>query len=129
MTSNTTKWDNFSPEERKKLLVKLFKAVDAMRAIDASMPTQTFATLLAIALEEGQSINQIGTRIGISQSSASRNVSVLSDWDWKKKVGLKLVEYQQDRMNLSVKSIHLTKQGKQLVEHLIFIMKGADKNP
>ena len=109
-------------------LRKLFLTVDAMRTVDASLPMQTFAAFLAVGLEEGLSINQIGVKIGIAQSSASRNVAALSAWDWKKKTGLKLVEYHQDPMNLSVKTVHLTKSGRQLIEHLILILGGATRH-
>lgn len=100
-------------------LRRLFKSVDLVRLVDASLPIQTFAAFLAVGIEEGQSINSVGAKVGISQSSASRNLSSLSDWDWKKKEGLKLVEYRQDPMNLSVKNVHLTAKGRNLLEHIV----------
>jgi DNA-binding MarR family transcriptional regulator len=106
-------------------LTRLYLAVDAVRTVSASLPTQTFAAFLAVALEEGLNINQIGAKIGIAQSSASRNIAALTAWDWKKRPGLKLVEYRQDPMNLSIKTVHLTKAGRQLIEHLILILGGS----
>lgn len=98
---------------------KLFNALNLIRLVDATIPMQNFMALLAVAIEEGQNINEIGRKVGISQSSASRNLSSLSDWDWKKKEGLKLVEYRQDPMNLSVKNIYLTRKGQTLVHQII----------
>jgi DNA-binding MarR family transcriptional regulator len=109
-------------------LTRLYLAVDAVRTVSASLPTQTFAALLAVALEEGLNINQIGVKIGIAQSSASRNIAALTAWDWKKRPGLKLVEYRQDPMNLSIKTVHLTKAGRQLIEHLILILGGSTQH-
>lgn len=104
---------------------RLFKAVDTVRLLDATLPIQTFAALLAVAIEEGQSINTVGQKVGISQSAASRNLSSLSDWDWKKKEGLKLVEYRQDPMNLSIKTVYLTAKGRKLLDHIIASMQAT----
>ena len=101
------------------MLRRLFQAVDVVRLVDATLPIQTFAAFVAVALQQGQSISAIGEKVGISQSAASRNLSALSDWDYKKKVGLKLVEYRQDPMNLSIKTVHLTARGQNLVEHVV----------
>ena len=101
------------------MLRRLFQAVDVVRLVDATLPIQTFAAFVAVALQQGQSISAIGEKVGISQSAASRNLSALSDWDYKKKVGLKLVEYRQDPMNLSIKTVHLTARGQNPVEHVV----------
>ena len=101
------------------MLQRLFQAIDVVRLVDATLPIQTFAAFVAVALQQGQSISALGAKVGISQSAASRNLSALSDWDYKKKVGLKLVEYRQDPMNLSIKTVHLTARGQNLVEHVI----------
>lgn len=101
------------------MLQRLFQAIDVVRLVDATLPIQTFAAFVAVALQQGQSVNAIGIKAGISQSAASRNLSALSDWDYKKRVGLKLVEYRQDPMNLSVKTIHLTARGQNLVDHIV----------
>lgn len=104
-------------------LRRLYKVVNQMRAVDATLPMQTFATFLTVAMEDGLNISQIGQKVGLEQSSASRNVSMLSDWDWKKRTGLKLVEYHQDYMNLSVKTVHLTAKGQKLVDTFRDMMK------
>lgn len=105
-----------SSKERQ--LVRLMRVVDMMRMLDATLPIQTFSAFLVIATKEGQNVTEIGTRIGLGQSSASRNVSALTEWDWRKKVGLKLVEYRQDPMNLSIKTVWLTAKGKAMVEQI-----------
>lgn len=94
----------------------LLKAVETIRAVDATMPVQALAAFLAIAIYEGENVNSIATRVDMPQSSASRNISSLTAWDWRKKPGLKLVEYREDPMNLSQKTLYLTPKGKRLIE-------------
>lgn len=105
-------------------LRRLARAIESARMVDSTMPVQTLAAFLVIAAEEGQTITAIGNKVGIPSSSATRNVSALSDWDWKKKVGLKLVEYRQDPMNLSVKNVFLTKKGQHLAEQMAVAIGG-----
>lgn len=112
-------------EEEKSTLRKLYRVVDAMRKVDSTLPMQTFAAFLIVAIEEGINVSQIGEKVGIAQSSASRNIATLSDWDYTKKTGLKLVEYKTDPMNLSTKTIHLSNKGGKLVDELISAMKGG----
>lgn len=108
--------------ERFKVLTSLYRSIDTVRMIDANLPTQTFAALLSIAMKEGQSVKEVAEAIGIAQSSASRNISMLSNWDWKKKAGLCLVEYRQDPQNLTVKNIYLTVKGKRVIDQILHIL-------
>lgn len=115
-------------------LKKLARAIDAMRAVQEDLPLQTFAMFLAIALEEGQTVNRLGERIGIAQSSSSRNVSLLSDWKQARDKngqhlpGLKLVESRQDPQNFTMKNVYLKKTGKALVDHMVLILTGTGGN-
>jgi DNA-binding MarR family transcriptional regulator len=111
-------------EEDKSTIRRLYKVVDAMRKVDSTLPMQTFAAFLVVALDEGMNVSQIGERVGIAQSSASRNVATLSDWDYTKKTGLKLVEYRTDPMNLSTKTVHLSNKGGKLVDEILTALKG-----
>ena len=112
-------------EEDKSTIRRLYKVVDAMRKVDSTLPMQTFAAFLVVALDEGMNVSQIGERVGIAQSSASRNVATLSDWDYTKKTGLKLVEYRTDPMNLSTKTVHLSNKGGKLVDDILTALKGG----
>ena len=112
-------------EEDKSTIRRLYKVVDAMRKVDSTLPMQTFAAFLVVALDEGMNVSQIGERVGIAQSSASRNVATLSDWDYTKKTGLKLVEYRTDPMNLSTKTVHLSNKGGKLVDEILTALKGG----
>lgn len=100
--------------------------VDSMRKVDSTLPMQTFAAFLTVAMEDGLNVSQVGEKIGIAQSSASRNIATLSEWDYTKRPGLKLVEYRTDPMNLSTKTVHLSSKGGKLIsEMLLALTKGA----
>jgi len=114
-------------------LKRLAKVLEAMRAVDEQLPIQTFAMLLAIALQEGQSVSELEKIAGTAQSSTSRNIAYLSDFKATKDAqghhlpGLKLVEYRQDLNNFTKKNVHLKKQGRSLIDHIVYILLGGDK--
>lgn len=103
---------------------KLFKAIELFRTVDATIPAQTIACFLAIAQKEGENINSIAAKVDMPQSAASRNISSLTSWDWRKKPGLKLVEYREDPMNLAQKPLFLTDKGKNLIHKLADALGG-----
>lgn len=109
-------------DQRYALLTRLKRAIDIVRTLDANLPTQAIAALLAIAQKEGRSVKDISDAIGIAPSSGSRNISMLSDWDWKKRTGLALVEYRIDRMTMTTKNVHLTQKGKLVIEQLVHVL-------
>jgi DNA-binding MarR family transcriptional regulator len=108
-------------------LIKLFNAVNAAREIDEIMPTQHLATFLAIAIEEGQTITEIGKKAGLLGSASSRAVNSLADYDYRKKVGLKLVEFRQSIENFSQKPVYLTDKGRRLADKMAAIIRGREK--
>lgn len=101
---------------------KLTNALNTIRILDTTLPIQTMVALLVVAVEEGQSVSEVARRAGLQQSSASRNVSSLTDWSYNKRPGLGLVEYRQDPMNLSIKALHLTKKGAQVLRQIAAIL-------
>ena len=103
---------------------KLFKAIELFRTVDATIPAQTIASFLAIPQKEGENINSIAAKVDMPQSAASRNISSLTSWDWRKKPGLKLVEYREDPMNLAQKPLFLTDKGKNLIHKLADALGG-----
>lgn len=105
------------------VLRRLSAVLSAVRVVDETMPIQEFATFLEIAKRDGEiSVMEISTILGMSQSSATRNVQALTDIDSKKKPGVFLVETRTDRMDMRKKYCHLTPKGKRLVEQILNIM-------
>jgi DNA-binding MarR family transcriptional regulator len=105
------------------LVRKLETFINQIRILDDGMPVQTLACFLAIARREGQSIVELSVALGIAQSSASRNVSALSQWNWKKKPGLDLVETVIDLMERRRKQVLLNAKGRRLLEQIQHMMK------
>jgi hypothetical protein len=112
-------------EEDKKYLRRLLKVIEFVRSHNAELPIQTLGCFVAIALEEGQTITGVGNKLGLSQSSASRNVSELTERSWKKVEGLKIAEYHQSYENIAQKTLHLTHKGRTWAEQMSDIMKGG----
>ncbi len=124
VSSRSTTEEGYMPEAQmskdamKRHLRRLYEAIGVIRFVSAEIPAQNIATFLAIAMNEGVNVATVGQKVGIASSSASRNVSMLSNWDWKKKKGLDLVEYRQDPQNLTTKQLFLTAKGRRLMEQL-----------
>lgn len=89
----------------------LMQAVDALREDAIDMPVQQILTLLAVALEPGLTMATLGERVGMSQSSCSRNVMALSDWSRHRVPGLGLVEARDDPRERRRKIVNLTAKG------------------
>lgn len=108
-------------------LRKLTSSLNVIRILDAQLPIQTMVAFLVIAANEGLPINQVAAKAGLEQSSASRNVSVLTNLRYDKRPGLSLVEYRQDYMNLTIKKLYLTKKGEGIVKQIITSMKQKEE--
>lgn len=109
-----------------KPLGKLLSAVSAVRLLDDAMPLQQFAVFLTVARNDGLTLSDIGEKLHISSSSASRNVQALSDYHWiKPRKGLELVETTIDRMDTRKKVVTLTKKGERLADELVSILGGG----
>jgi DNA-binding MarR family transcriptional regulator len=111
-------------DEEKKQIRRLLKVIEFIRSHNAEMPIQTLGCFLLIALEEGQTITGIGDKLKLSQSSASRNVSELTERSWKKVEGLKVAEYHQSYENITQKTLHLTTKGQKWADMISSLLKG-----
>ncbi|SDW69744.1 DNA-binding transcriptional regulator, MarR family [Albimonas donghaensis] len=95
-------------------LRKLLAAVGVIRAQDPEMPLQQVALFLEIAIQEGQSLNELQHRIGMANSSTSRGVSSLSTRVVQGREGLGLVSNDPDP-NERRRNLHnLTPKGEWL---------------
>lgn len=71
--------DSFLQETpMKKAFVKGLVLLEEFRKVDPDMPLQMAATFLVVANNEGVTMKELGDKLGISQSSCSRNVAALS---------------------------------------------------
>ena len=100
--------------------------LEAFRTLDPDLPIQYALSFMTIARNEGISIGELAERLGIAQSSASRNVAALSRWHSFGKAGLDLVQAQEDPRERRRKIGTLTDKGRAFLEELRAIVGNAD---
>jgi DNA-binding MarR family transcriptional regulator len=98
------------------------RLLEAFRRLDPDLPIQYALSFLTIAENEGLSMRDLSERLGIAQSSASRNVAALSQWHSFGKPGHDLVEAREDPRERRRKIITLTTKGAALIRDLRVIM-------
>jgi Transcriptional regulators len=92
--------------------------LEAFRTLDPDLPIQYALSFMTIAQSEGISIGELAERLGIAQSSASRNVAALSRWHSFGKAGLDLVQAQEDPRERRRKIVTLTDKGRAFLDEL-----------
>ncbi|WP_114393383.1 MarR family winged helix-turn-helix transcriptional regulator [Oleisolibacter albus] len=96
----------------------IVRVLGAFRTLDPDLPIQYALSFLTIAQNEGLSIRDLSERLGIAQSSASRNVAALSKWHSFGKAGHDLVQAEEDPRERRRKIITLTDKGRELARQL-----------
>ena len=102
------------------------RVLEAFRTLDPDLPIQYALSFMTIAQNEGISIGELAERLGIAQSSASRNVAALSRWHSFGKAGLDLVSAQEDPRERRRKVVALTDKGRAFLDALRGIVNPAD---
>ena len=98
--------------------------LEEFRRFDPDMPIQYALSFLTIAQNEGLSMGDLAQRLGIAQSSASRNIAALSRWHSFGKAGHDLVEALEDPRERRRKIVSLTAKGHRLVAGLRALVAG-----
>lgn len=96
----------------------LVRVLEAFRVLDPDLPIQYALSFLTVARNEGMSIRDLSERLGIAQSSSSRNVAALSKWHSFGKAGLDLVQAVEDPRERRRKILTLTPAGQALADRL-----------
>lgn len=96
--------------------------LEELRKIDAEMPLQMATAFLTVASEEGITMKRLGEKLGISQSSCSRNVAALSKYHRLNKPGHDLLYATEDPEERRRKIVKLTPKGKRVAETLLEIL-------
>lgn len=107
----------------KRAYAKGLKMLEEFRKIEPDMPLQMAATFLTVANEEGITMKTLGERLGISQSSCSRNIAALSKFHRLNKPGHDLVCATEDPVERRRKIVKLTPKGKRVAEALLEILE------
>lgn len=102
------------------------QVLEAFRKLDPDLPIQYALSFMTIAQSEGISIGELAERLGIAQSSASRNVAALSRWHSFGKAGLDLVQAQEDPRERRRKIVTLTDSGRAFLAGLRGIINPPD---
>ena len=105
---------------------RLMRAMEVFRELDPDMPIQYALSFLTLARNPGLSIRDLSERLGIAQSSASRNVAALSEWHSFRKPGHDLIQAKEDPRERRRKIVTLTRKGEALLHRLEAVMAGAD---
>ena len=100
--------------------------LEAFRKLDPDLPIQYALSFMTVAQNEGISIGELADRLGIAQSSASRNVAALSRWHSFGKAGLDLVQAQEDPRERRRKIVSLTPNGRAFLDELRAIVGQGD---
>ena len=97
----------------------LLKIIERFREIDGEMQAQAMAVLLKVAKSPlPLKMAEIAEELGLSQSTISRNVAYLGDWNRRREAGHKLVEAYEDPAERRRKLVRLTAKGKRFVKSL-----------
>jgi len=107
----------------KRDLMRVFKIIEEFRKIYPDMQMQTAGVFVTIAMNEGITIKDLGSRCDLAQSTCSRNVSLVSDKLRFDKQGYGLVEAMEDPMERRRKIITLTPKGKRVASSLCGIVE------
>ncbi|WP_207455845.1 MarR family transcriptional regulator [Azospirillum sp. SYSU D00513] len=114
------------PEARFDEVATLVHVLEAFRRLDPDLPIQYALSFMTIARNEGLSIGELAERLGIAQSSASRNVAALSRWHSFGKAGLGLVQAVEDPRERRRKVVTLTDTGRAFLDELRAIVNPPD---
>jgi DNA-binding MarR family transcriptional regulator len=104
------------PQTASKSILRL---VERFRMVDAEIQAQSMAVLLKVAKHPVPiKMAEIAEELGLSQSTVSRNVAYLGDWNRHKTKGHQMVEAFEDPMERRRKLVRLTAKGKRFIAEL-----------
>lgn len=104
------------PQNASKSILRL---IERFRMLDSEIQAQSMAVLLKVAKHPVPiKMAEIAEELGLSQSTVSRNVAYLGDWNRHKTKGHELVEAFEDPMERRRKLVRLTAKGKRFVNEL-----------
>lgn len=100
----------------------LSRVMDEIRKIDSEMPTQMAHCLVLVALEPGITMKRMSEKLGLSQSSTSRNIAALGKQHRYGKPGYDLLAAKEDPVERRRKIVTLTAKGERVMRGIIEAM-------
>jgi len=93
--------------------------LSVFRTLHPRIEAQMISVFLTIAMYEGKTQNQIAEMVGISQSSVSRNISALANFNG---IALDLVSMRENPDDRRLKEVRLTAKGKMVLSQIRALM-------
>ena len=105
-----------------KAMQKALLLMEEFRSVSPELGAQTIATFLIVASNPGCTVTDVVRLLGLTLSSASRNVIALSTRKHKGEEGFGLIDHRQDMNDFRRKTLHLTPAGARVVNHVVSIL-------
>ncbi|APX94919.1 hypothetical protein BWR19_06270 [Halomonas sp. 1513] len=102
---------------------RALSVVQFFRELDSDLPLQTASLFVHIAASPGISIKQLIEQTGSRQSTVSRTIAVLSQWQEVDKPGFGLVWTKEDPRERRRKLVFLTDKGEEFAAELADIIR------
>ena len=96
-------------------------SIELLRTLDSEMQAQTAMCLLVVAMAHPEPVpmREIAQRVGLAQSSTSRNVALLGKVSRKGRPGLDLLVAREDVSDRRTKLVSLTSRGERFINQLL----------
>jgi DNA-binding MarR family transcriptional regulator len=107
-------------------LRSLAQAIEKFRALDDALPARVMHTFVAVAAwpeDEGPSMGELATHLGLNAGVVTRHVAALTETHRLGKPGLSLVEVHTDINDPRIKRVRLSQKGKTLRSQLLGILE------
>lgn len=96
----------------------LMNACNLLAEVDSELQLQTLRCLLYVAARGNCSQKDLEQSLGLTNASASRNISYWTDRRFDRKQGKGFIERVEDDFDRRFKSLTLTKKGKDFIAKL-----------
>jgi DNA-binding MarR family transcriptional regulator len=101
----------------------VIRVIEEMRKIDKDIPAHTVNIFLTVCMQPGITMKELSERLGIPQSTMSRNVSVLSRYKSFGEPGYDLLETDIDPTERRRKIVNLTHKGRLVQKAIAEILE------
>ncbi|MCD6005080.1 MarR family winged helix-turn-helix transcriptional regulator [Halomonas sp. IOP_6] len=102
---------------------RVWDIVEEFRKLESDLPVKVAYLFAYIAANPGISISELQKQTNIEQSTCSRSVAVLSEWQTAEKPGLGLVWTEEDPEERRRKLAYLTEKGEKLAATLANMLR------
>jgi len=113
---------NASPSEITPMQ-RALNIVEEFRKLQSDLPLQIASLFTYIAANPGISMKELQEQTNTAQSTCSRSVAALSEWQNHEKPGFGLIWMEEDPEERRRKLVHLTEKGEKLAATLAKMLR------